>query len=134
MVSKILKFSIKKLSRTLVDKFSCIEILYLFGSSRDGEVKKGSDIDVGIFINSSVLKKNPLIGLEIEVYLQELLKCSVDVVIMNKANSVLRYEVLNTGKRIFEKDSDKRRLNELCFIKDYFDVKYYQQKRNGYGQ
>jgi len=134
VVSKILKFSIKKLSRTLVDKFSCIEILYLFGSSRDGEVKKGSDIDVGIFINSSVLKKNPLIGLEIEVYLQELLKCSVDVVIMNKANSVLRYEVLNTGKRIFEKDSDKRRLNELCFIKDYFDVKYYQQKRNGYGQ
>ena len=133
MVSKILKFSIKKLSRTLVDKFSCIEILYLFGSSRDGEVKKGSDIDVGIFINSSVLKKNPLIGLEIEVYLQELLKCSVDVVIMNKANSILRYEVLSTGKRIYEKNSDKRRLNELCLIKDYFDVRYYQQKRNAYG-
>jgi len=129
-----IKFSIDKLSRALRGKYNCIEIVYLFGSAKNGIVNNGSDIDVGVLLDSEELKINPMIGLEIEVFLQELFKCNVDVVILNKANSILRYEILNAGKRIYEKTPATRALSELCFVKDYFDVKYYQQKRNGYGQ
>ena len=127
------KFSIDELCRALRERYNCIEIIYLFGSAKNGIVNIGSDIDVGVLLDSVALKINPIIGLEIEVFLQEFLNCSVDVVILNNANAILRYEILNTGKRTYEKNSRTRALSELCFIKDYFDVKYYQQKRNGYG-
>ena len=129
-----MKFSIEKLCKITTEKFSCVEIIYLFGSAKNGEVKSGSDIDIGVFLNTEFLQKNPMVGLEMEIYIQEHLKCSVDVIIMNKANSILRFEILNTGRRVYEINSEIRRLNELYLIKDYFDVKYYQQKRNGYGQ
>ena len=129
-----MKISIKKLSKTLRGKFRFVETAYIFGSSKDGIVSHDSDIDIAVMLNEAVLKNNPVIGLEMETELQELYKCNVDVVILNKANSILRHEVLSTGKRLFERNAVRRAIDELCICKDYFDIKYYQQKRINYGK
>ena len=129
-----MKFSIKNLTASLKKEFKCIDIAYLFGSSRDEKVKEGSDIDIAVLINNETLHSNPLVGLEIEIYLQKCFNFPAEVVILNKANSILKYQVLSTGKRLFDRNSEKRSITELCFIKDYFDTLYYQQKRNNYGQ
>ena len=130
----IMQFTIKKIITALKNEFSCIDIAYLFGSSVKGKVKEGSDIDIAVLIKSDILISNPLIGLEIEVFLQERFGYPAEVVILNKANSILKYQVLRTGRRLFERNPEKRSISELCFIKDYFDTLYYQQKRNNYGQ
>jgi predicted nucleotidyltransferase len=108
-----MKFSVKNLSKALKNEFSCIDIAYLFGSSRNGKVKEGSDIDIAVLIKNDILQLNSLIGLEIEVFLQKCFGYPAEVVILNKANSILKYQVISTGQRLFERNSEKRSISEL---------------------
>ena len=46
----MIKFSIQKLSDEL-EKYDAINFAYLFGSSQDGTVNDGSDVDVDVHLN-----------------------------------------------------------------------------------
>ena len=129
-----MKFSINKLAELIKREFKCVELAYLFGSSVNGEVRKGSDIDIAVYVDKEYLSLNPTIGLEIEICLQNSFNAPVDVVILNKANSLLNYQVIKTGVRLFEKEPAKRAYLENSIIKEYFDIQYYQTRRNHYGK
>ena len=124
-----MKFSITKISNLLRKKYQFINIAYLFGSAVSGTVREGGDIDIAVSVDNKYLQANLEIALNIEVFLQEVYGCPVDVITLNKANVMLKYQIIKNGIRLFERDSKLRAYTELCIIKEYFDMVYYQNKR-----
>ena len=48
---------------------------------------------------------------------------------MQKASPVLKYEVLRSKIRIFDRDPEKRAILEVKALREFFDTQYYQAKR-----
>ena len=76
----------------------------LFGSARDGEVRPGSDVDIGVLLSPA---PTPL---EFYAFYQETAARlsgipELDLVDLNGANSVLAFEAL-CGRRLFVRDAD----------------------------
>lgn len=120
---------LKTLIPEVADKVDAIEVLYLFGSYASGTASDNSDIDVAVFVDDSAYRDDPLIDLKIGVLLEDQLGKSVDVVVMNRVSPILQHEVLRSGKRMFERSAQNRRIYELMSFKNYLDVKHYQKKR-----
>jgi len=86
--------------------FKEIAFAYLFGSAQEGVVNDGSDLDIAIYL---VEKENDL-DLRVRI-IEELEKVvpaisSYDLVILNKAGSILAMQVLQ-GKQLFVRDEYK---------------------------
>lgn len=113
----------------VVERFSAIEVLYLFGSYVSGSASVNSDLDVAMFVNEVAYIGNPLIDLEVGCMLEGYLGKAVDVVVMNRVSPIMQHEILRTGRRLFERSGEKRCAFELKSFKEYVDAKYYQQKR-----
>jgi predicted nucleotidyltransferase len=74
---------------------------WAFGSARDGELRPGSDADVGV-----LLARRPTFDEQLDLLgrLQDALRLDeVDLVILNDANPILRFEVVS-GRRLFTRD------------------------------
>lgn len=80
---------------------SSIIAAWAFGSARDGELRPGSDADVGV-----LLARRPTFDEQLDLLgrLQDALHLDeVDLVILNDANVYLRFEAVS-GKRLFVRD------------------------------
>ncbi len=104
----MIKFSIEKLSDEL-EKYDAINFAYLFGSSQDGIINDGSDVDVAIHLN----QKNSLkIMLNISNIIEDYFKnvydeyIRSDISILNTASSILGMEAIQ-GKNLFYKEEKK---------------------------
>ncbi|MCF8108016.1 MAG: nucleotidyltransferase domain-containing protein [Desulfohalobiaceae bacterium] len=113
----------------LIKQFPMIEVLYLFGSQASNTAKPTSDIDVALFIDRRLYPPDPLLDLKIGAFLEAKLQTRVDILILNTASPVIQHEVLKTGTRLYEKNSEKRAGFELTACKSYIDAKYYQDLR-----
>ena len=113
----------------LTKRFPAIEVLYLFGSRADGAAATGSDIDIAVYISPDELEKQPLIDLEIEGYIEKVLKKEVDVVVMQRVSPILQHQVISRRERLFEANPERRAALEVISFKQYVDVRHYQQKR-----
>ncbi len=74
---------------------------WAFGSARDGEVRDGSDVDVGVLMARPPTfddQLNLLGRLQAALGLDE-----VDLVVLNEANAILRFEAVS-GRRLFIRD------------------------------
>jgi predicted nucleotidyltransferase len=74
---------------------------WAFGSARDGLLREGSDADVGV-----LLARRPTFDEQIDLLgrLQDALRLyEVDLVVLNDANAILRFEAVS-GKRLFIRD------------------------------
>lgn len=74
---------------------------WAFGSARDGEVRHGGDADLGV-----LLAHRPTFDEQLDLLgqLQDALRLDeVDLVILNDANVILRFEAVS-GKRLFIRD------------------------------
>jgi predicted nucleotidyltransferase len=74
---------------------------WAFGSARDGHLRHGSDADVGV-----LLARRPTFDEQLDLLgrLQDALRLDdVDLVILNDANAILRFEAVS-GKRLFIRD------------------------------
>lgn len=74
---------------------------WAFGSARDGELRWGSDVDIGV-----LLARRPTFDEQLDLLgrLQDALQLDeVDLVILNDANAILRFAVVS-GKRLFVRD------------------------------
>ncbi len=99
-----MKFDVNKLS-SAIEK-SCPEIAFaiLHGSAKDGNVKKGSDIDIALFLNQK--PKFNIYSKVIEVIETNVPGPEVDVGILNGTEPVYRFEALK-GKLLFCRDKEK---------------------------
>ncbi len=119
-----------------------VAVLYLFGSAAHGQMGKLSDIDVAVLLPER--EPSPPEGegskgrgrkeiadeeyfdtrLQMTLELMELLGTSeVDLVILNQAPPLLKYNVVAGGKALYSRDDRERGRFESRAIVEYLDFK-----------
>jgi len=87
-----------------------ISLAVLFGSQATGQSTKASDIDLAVLIGEKNCTRDPLrlarkrreLMKDLITYLET---ANVDLVILDHANPLLRFQVAKTGKPVYEKTS-----------------------------
>lgn len=105
---------------------TAIAAAYVFGSHAQGKEKKSSDIDVAILLNETRMAE--FSTLDFITALEKEMECRTDVVILNKADEVLKYEVRHKGVLLYERSSEYRKQFEIKSRKFYEDFLYLHKK------
>ena len=93
---------ISKLKGILEEEFPEILFAFLFGSSKDGSVRDGGDVDIAVWINDVNAKMN-LIPRIIGVVESISNGSACDLIFLNDSGSQLAFEVLQ-GRILFIRD------------------------------
>jgi len=100
-----------------------VELIYLFGSRATGKTWKESDYDVAVLLSENLPRKDyfekklDLIGVFMKVFETN----DVDIVLLNEAGIILKFQVLKYGARLFEQDPLKRVRFEFRVIQEHAD-------------
>ncbi len=92
---------------------------YIFGSVACRPDKRPKDLDIALLIAHDRQLDFPLF--EFISQMEKRIDLPVDVVVLNRAGEVLKYEVRRTGKLVFERDGDDRKRFEILGRKTYED-------------
>ncbi len=120
-----------KIDPDLCKKFK-IKIVYLFGSHAKGAATDESDFDIAILFKKKsadplALKETALFSLE----LNKLFPAKFDIVSLNDAPLLLKYEVVAHGQLLYCENEIGRIDFEVSVIKEYIDE---EPIRNLYNQ
>jgi len=99
--------------------------LFVFGSSAKGRVTRESDIDIAVLVDEKKIKGRSYELLKKDYYMASpgFSLQPVDIVILNTAPPFLKYQVLKTGKVLFDRNRKLRiRFTERA-ITEYLDYK-----------
>ena len=116
----------EKKIRKFLNKQKHIKFAYLFGSVAEGKEGKLSDVDIAVFLDPSLSKKERFnLQLKLLSGLSDVLKTDkIDLIIMNDAPLLLKYNIIKHGK-ILKDDIEARVKVEARILSDYLDMKYY---------
>lgn len=122
--------NLKKYRESLIGYFKKhpeIEVAYIFGSVAQEKITPLSDIDIAILIDTDQIDENAYsYGYKAEI-LSDLIKLlktnSIDLVILNEVNTLLRHRVLYYGKILHSKNENKRIAFQTTTISKYNDYK-----------
>ena len=106
-----------------------VKLAYLFGSVAEGKEGKLSDVDLAVFLDESLSKKE-IFNLQLKLIseLTSILKTDrIDLVIMNDAPLLLKYNIIKHGK-ILKEDMETKVRVESGILSDYLDMKYYMDR------
>ncbi len=81
-----------------------VVLAVLFGSSKDGMVRQGSDVDIGVLL-SPALSSLDFFEFYVQMTARLLEVVALDLVDLNHANSILAFEALN-GHRLYMRDPE----------------------------
>jgi len=96
--------------------------VYLFGSTATDKDNRFSDMDIAVLFNNDVLRKTyTQRQLCIMDDLSRILDKNVDVIVLNTANTFLKFQILKTGQKICESTDRPERNFEARTITEYFD-------------
>jgi predicted nucleotidyltransferase len=109
--------------------YPAILSVYLFGSQSTGKAKPDSDLDLAILLFPGQEKDFPL--LELAVSLEKDLKRSADLVILNRAGELLKYQVRRYGRLLYDRDSRLRKQFEVRGRKSFEDFLYLHHRYLG---
>jgi predicted nucleotidyltransferase len=118
------KMNIPQIDKQIFKDFH-IRLVYLFGSRAKGNVASESDFDIAVLFqengdSSHFLDKTFYLKEELRDYFPN----EVDIVALNDANSLLKYEVIANGILLFA-DSEKLRTDfEVLSVKQCIDDRY----------
>ena len=114
----------RKLKRFFQKNHKNINLAYLFGSYAKGRITPLSDVDVAVLLND---KSDPKVYFDIQLdlsgRLSSYLKKEVEVVILNRADPRLSYQVIKYGEIVFEKNPNLKANFERKALNIYFDLK-----------
>jgi len=130
-MSNIVK-SIAELIAGMVRRENQMVAVYLFGSSLGGACKKSSDMDLAFLMDELYYASDPVIAVSpaymVAANIGMSLDKETDVTILNGASLEIAYEVITTGRCLYETDQD-RRLEYECKIRGlYFDFMPFIEK------
>jgi len=100
-----------------------IAFAFLFGSATRGKIRKEGDIDIAVYfwpekdVEWENFRKRYEGENRIALDLERLLKKEIDLVVLNRARSVLADEIVRKGKPIIIKDRAMF-LDFLCIVSD----------------
>ena len=103
-----------------------IDAAYIFGSQAKGSLRPESDLDVALLLNED--RRSEFSLLSFISNLERAYGRRVDVVILNHAGEVLKYEVRRSGRVIFERDPVNRKRFEISGRKRYEDFLYLHRR------
>ena len=122
---------LRELLPAIEQAFPAVSMLYVFGSAAGARFTEHSDVDIAVYVDDDMHKRDRLLDLRLSLWLQDRLDRPVDVVVLNEASSILQHEVLRAGCRLLDRSPAFRVKRELRMFKDYLDVRHYQRKRTG---
>jgi hypothetical protein len=103
---------------------------YIYGSFATGKTTDLSDIDIAVLLRD---KGSLELQLELIGDISEALKTNdFDLVILNNCPPYMQYEVVSSGKIIYEKDREARCDFHVRALQRYFDVKHIYNEYNYY--
>lgn len=100
----------------------CVVAVWGFGSRARGEATASSDVDLAVLLDREVSLREEL-RLRSRV-VEELHRDDVDLVVLNGAPPLLRYEVVSAGARLFARDEGAADRFEEQAVREAFDTAY----------
>ena len=99
---------------------------YLFGSLAEETDHHLSDVDVALLLPYKTDRETAFdTRLRVAAALEKLCQRSVDVVILNHAPPLLRFQVVQRGRVLMERDSATRCLFQARTMSEYYDAQRY---------
>lgn len=126
-ISKLQQSKIRKLAK----KYPLVTI-YIFGSQASGKIGPLSDYDIAILLDQRI-KSDKYYHLQLRILseLNSILASDrVDLVILNKANTILAMKIITEGKTLFSCDEISRIAFEARTISRYQDRSFYEERYN----
>ena len=116
--------------REFLSKQKYVKLAYLFGSVAEGKEGKLSDVDIAVFLDESLSKKERFyLQLKLISELTGILKTDrVDVVIMNDAPLSLNYEIIKANHPLVVRDKGEKIEFEHRILSRYLDRRYYEKR------
>jgi len=116
--------------REFLSKQKYVKLAYLFGSVAEGKEGKLSDVDIAVFLDESLSKKERFyLQLKLISELTGILKTDrVDVVIMNDAPLSLNYEIIKANHPLVVRDKGEKIEFEHGILSRYLDRRYYEKR------
>lgn len=122
------RLDIEKLKKILEGLYAKYKYLYvvLFGSQATGRAKSYSDVDLAAMFEDDVgcLSR----ALDMATDLEEGMGVKVDVVPLNVADTILKYEVYSGGVLLFCLDRARFIEDKINAIDEYLDFSYHFEK------
>lgn len=109
-----------------------IAAVYLFGSVAEGKAHQLSDVDVAILFDEKLSSQQMFERvLAVGELIEQVLQVTVDVILLNRAGSLLRFQVIQKGRLVLERDRSQRCLFQMHAMNAYYDAKpYLDYQRN----
>ncbi len=98
-----------------------ISFVILFGSWAMGGVRHDSDVDLAIYLKDWPMEN--IYSQKFKEDLEESLKASVDVIVLNDADPIISMQALKFGRLIFCRDRDEFVLFKARKVSEYLDFK-----------
>jgi predicted nucleotidyltransferase len=116
--------SIKRAVKQCLKDRKEIQAAYVFGSAAKGRMRRDSDIDIAVLLDTKI---KPSRFLEYRLALMSdlgraLHRSNVDVVILNEATPLLAHRVLSQGKLVVEGSSSARIRFQVQTASRYLDL------------
>lgn len=107
-----------------------VKLAYLFGSAAKGNRGKLSDVDLAVFLDESLNKKERFSRqLDLISELTGILKTdNVDLVIMNDAPISLKYEIIKANHPLLVRNNSEKIGLEHAILSEYLDRRYYEKR------
>lgn len=84
------------------DRLPDLLALYAFGSRIQGQANANSDLDLAVLVAGYA---NPLLLFDLAGELADVAGCAVDLLDLRAASTVMQYQIITTGMRWWQKDS-----------------------------
>ena len=101
--------------------------VYLFGSCVKGEIEKASDIDLAFLLDEQTYKTDPINAMApahlIATGIAMQFDKETDVTILNSSSLEVAYDIMVTGKCVYESDPELRLDYGIKIRGMYFDFK-----------
>ncbi len=96
--------------------------VYLFGSCANNKQNRYSDVDLAVLVDSTI-NRDKYTDLQIKIMndLAEELKSEVDVIILNRASPLLKFQIIKSGIKLSDKRRAFDRKFEAAALLEYFD-------------
>lgn len=111
-----------KICKDVLFEYENIIFAYIFGSLVTGNFRNDSDIDLAIFINDEISSAEYM---EIKMRLTEVSKREIDLIILNSATTLLKFEVYRKHVLLFTRDRNKESEFKIKTLFEYNDMKKY---------
>jgi len=114
-----MNFDNKEIVLFLQKEIPSLKAIYLFGSMASGDYTNNSDVDLA-FLSSSNMPS--ITRFDLSQALARKLNKDVDLIDLNEASEVMRFEIVSKGNKIFSDESQELELFEDKVYMLYIDL------------